>query len=497
MRTLFLLASTLLFFTVEAQRPNIVVFIVDDMGWEDTSLPFWSERVPNNDIYHTPNMERLALRGVQLTQGYATSICSPSRVSLLTGSNASRHRVTNWTLHYNTLTDVEDTVLTPPDWNVNGISPIPNVPHAYYAKTLPQLLKEAGYYTICIGKAHFGATQTLGANPLNLGFEKNIAGHAGGGPASYSGLTNFGNRTDGQPSSAFAIPDLEKYWGKDISVTEALTLEALETLDNRPKDRPFFLYLSHYAVHIPIEEDKRFSAKYQHLNPIEARYASMIEAMDKSLGDVLDYLKAHQLENDTFILFLSDNGGLSAVGRGGKPNTHNYPLQAGKGSAYEGGVRIPMIASWQGQLPTNKRTEQPVIIEDVFPTLLEVAKIRDYKVPQKVDGKSFLATLKGKRVEEEHRCFYWHCPNNWYTVEGYGYGASSAIRQGDWKLVYMHKTGEKQLFNIKEDISEAHNLIKQYPRKTKQLTKKLRHYLKEVKAQMPMNKETGKIVPLP
>ena len=156
-----------------------------------------------------------------------------------------------------------------------------------------------------------------------------------------------------------------------------------------------------------------------------------------------------------------------------------------------------MIASWQGQLPTNKRTEQPVIIEDVFPTLLEVAKIRDYKVPQKVDGKSFLATLKGKRVGEEHRYFYWHCPNNWYTVEGYGYGASSAIRQGDWKLVYMHKTGEKQLFNIKEDISEAHNLIKQYPHKAKQLTKKLRHYLKEVKAQMPMNKETGKIVPLP
>ena len=154
MRTLFLLASTLLFLTVEAQRPNIVVFIVDDMGWEDTSLPFWSERVPNNDIYHTPNMELLASRGVQLTQGYAASICSPSRVSLLTGSNAARHRVTNWTLHYNTPTDVEDTVLTPPDWNVNGISPIPNVPHAYYAKTLPQLLKEAGYHTICIGKAH-------------------------------------------------------------------------------------------------------------------------------------------------------------------------------------------------------------------------------------------------------------------------------------------------------------------------------------------------------
>ena len=478
------------------QGPNIVVFLVDDMGWQDTSLPFWKERVPNNDTFHTPNMERLASRGIQLTQGYASSICSPSRISLLSGSNAARHRVTNWTLHYNTPTDVQDSLLSPPDWNVNGLSPEPNIPHTYYAKPLPQLLKEAGYYTICIGKAHFGATQTLGADPLNLGFEKNIGGHAGGGPASYSGLTNFGNRTDGQPSSPFAIPDLQKYWGKDISVTEALTQEALSTLDHRPTDRPFFLYLSHYAVHIPIEEDKRFSARYQHLDPIEARYASMVEAMDKSLGDVLDYLSAHHLIDNTFILFLSDNGGLSAVGRGGVPNTHNFPLQSGKGSAYEGGVRIPMIAAWKGHIAPHQRTHHPVIIEDVFPTLLEIAQVKWRRLPQVVDGKSFLPALMGKN-SSTHRPFYWHCPNNWYTVQGYGYGASSAIRQGDWKLVYSHRTREAELFNLREDIGEKHNLLTQYPRKAQQLKKKLRHYLRKVKAQMPTDKRDGKPIPLP
>ena len=478
------------------QGPNIVVFLVDDMGWQDTSLPFWKERVPNNDTFHTPNMERLASRGIQLTQGYASSICSPSRISLLSGSNAARHRVTNWTLHYNTPTDVQDSLLSPPDWNVNGLSPEPNIPHSYYAKPLPQLLKEAGYYTICIGKAHFGATQTPGADPLNLGFEKNIGGHAGGGPASYSGLTNFGNRTDGQPSSPFAIPDLQKYWGKDISVTEALTQEALSILDHRPTDRPFFLYLSHYAVHIPIEEDKRFSARYQHLAPIEARYASMVEAMDKSLGDVLDYLSAHNLIDNTFILFLSDNGGLSAVGRGGVPNTHNFPLQSGKGSAYEGGVRIPMIAAWEGHIAPHQRTHHPVIIEDVFPTLLEIAQVKWRRLPQVVDGKSFLPALMGKN-SSTHRPFYWHCPNNWYTVQGYGYGASSAIRQGDWKLVYSHRTREAELFNLREDIGEKHNLLTQYPRKAQQLKKKLRHYLRKVKAQMPTNKRDGKPIPLP
>ena len=264
---IFIFVSFLFIFSVNAQKieqkPNIIIFLVDDMGWQDTSVPFWDKQTPNNQLYYTPNMQRLANSGVKFTQGYAAAICSPSRVSLITGTNAARHRVTNWTLHYNTPTDVEDAILSPPQWNVNGVSPVPDIPHTYYATPLPQLLKESGYYTICIGKAHFGATKTLAANPLHLGFQVNIAGHSAGAPASYSGLTNFGNQKDSLQSSPFAVPDLQKYWGKDISVTEALTQEAILVLNDRPKEKPFFLYLSHYAVHIPIEEDKRFIDKYK------------------------------------------------------------------------------------------------------------------------------------------------------------------------------------------------------------------------------------------
>lgn len=358
----------------DRKQPNIIIFLVDDMGWQDTSVAFDKKISENNKKYHTPNMERLSEQGMKFTQGYAASVCSPSRVSLLTGSNVARHRVTNWTFLGDTPTDVEDSKLIPPKWNVNGISPEPNISLTYYAKSLPELLKKAGYYTVLIGKAHFGAKGTLGENPITLGFEKNIAGHAGGGLASYSGLQNFGNLPNGK-SSPFAIPDMEIYWGKDISITEALTLEAITTLTNRPKEKPFFLYLSHYAVHTPIEADNRFIQKYldKGLDPIEARYASLIEAMDKSLGDILLYLKENNLEEDTFILFLSDNGGLSALERAGELHRHNAPLNSGKGSAYEGGVCIPIIAQWKTFIKANTQTDIPIIIEDVFPTLLEIA----------------------------------------------------------------------------------------------------------------------------
>lgn len=479
-------------------QPNILIFLVDDMGWQDTSVAMWNKPVPNNTKYHTPSMERLASQGVTFTQGYAASVCSPSRVSLITGANPARHRVTNWTLNRNTATDVEDSVLAPPAWNVNGVSTTPDLPNAFHAKPLPQLLKEAGYYTICIGKAHFGAKDTPAENPLNLGFEINIGGHAGGGLASYSGLTNFGNRTDGQLQSQFAIPDLETYWGRDISVTEALTQETIKVLENRPKEKPFFLYLSHYAVHTPIEADPRFIQKYldRGLDPIEARYASMVEAMDKSLGDVLDYLKDRNLLENTFILFLSDNGGLSALARGGQLHQHNFPLNSGKGSAYEGGVRVPFIASWKGNANENTRNESPVIIEDVFPTLLEIANATPKNIPQVIDGQSFTKAIYGKKINK-NRPLFWHFPNNWYTVEGHGLGASSSVRLGDWKLIYMHKTAQIELFNLRKDIGETSNLAQKYPKKVRKLARLLTEYLQKVQAQMPTNKHNGKPIPYP
>lgn len=230
-------------------RPNIILFMVDDMGWQDTSLPFWKEKTPLNERYHTPNMERLASQGMMFTQAYACSVSSPTRVSLMTGMNAARHRVTNWTLEKNTSTDNQSNMLQFPEWNVNGICQAPDVPYTYEVTSLPQLLKNNGYHTIHCGKAHWGAIDTPGENPHHFGFEVNIAGHAGGGIASYLGEENYGNRTDGKPSSRQAVPDLDKYWGTETFATEALTLEALKALDKAKNlGQPFFLYMSHYAI---------------------------------------------------------------------------------------------------------------------------------------------------------------------------------------------------------------------------------------------------------
>lgn len=227
----------------EKQRPNIVLFLVDDMGWQDTSLPFWTQRTHYNDTYHTPNMERLAAQGKMFTQAYACSISSPTRVSLFTGMNAARHRVTSWTLRKNTTHEQPDSVMIYPEWNVNGICQEPGIERTTQVTTLAQVLKENGYQTIHCGKAHFGANDTPGADPLTMGFEVNIAGHAAGSPASYYGKNNFGNKPDGKSPLA-AVPGLEKYHGTDTFLSEALTLEAMKALDSaQQKDEPFFLYM--------------------------------------------------------------------------------------------------------------------------------------------------------------------------------------------------------------------------------------------------------------
>ena len=184
----------------DSQPPNIVLFFVDDMGWQDTSVPFWDELTDFNKIYKTPHMERLAKKGVKFTNAYATPVCSPTRVSLMTGMNAARHRVTNWTLKPDQKQPMElnHPSLEFPDWNYNGIGLDPFTPNTAFAKPLPQLLSDNGYYTIHAGKAHFGAIGYPSSNPLNLGFKVNIAGHAAGAPESYLGRENFGNGKEGK-----------------------------------------------------------------------------------------------------------------------------------------------------------------------------------------------------------------------------------------------------------------------------------------------------------
>jgi arylsulfatase A-like enzyme len=491
------------------KQPNIIFFLVDDMGWQDTSVPFYQDTTPLNKKYHTPNMERLARMGVKFTQAYATCVCTPSRVSLQTGMNAARHHVTNWTsFNANQSSDIKYPGIKLPDWNYNGLSPQAGINNTVYATTLAGLLKKNGYYTIHTGKAHFASYPTPGSDPKNLGFDVNIAGSAIGSPKSYLGTENFGNSVKGTYTPG-AVSGLEQYHGENIFLSEALTLEAKKSLDTaRLLKKPFFLYMAHYAVHAPYKSDERFFPQYikEGLSHEEAQYAGLLQGMDKSLGDLLDYLDKYHLTENTIVVFMSDNGGLSLVPpRGGEPFTHNLPLKAGKGSGYEGGVREPMMIYWPGVTKPNATNNQYTIIEDFFPTILEMAGIEHYETVQKIDGKSLVPFLKNPALTDTQRILLWHYPNNWeegyqkakkygIRAESQGMGPYSAIRKGDWKLIYFYGTNNTELYNLKKDIGESTNLAKQYPNKTQELITLLTQQLKAESAQFPTNEISGELM---
>lgn len=480
-------------------KPNIILFFVDDLGWNDTSVPFWKEKTPSNKLYRTPNLEKMAAEGMKFTQAYACPVSTPSRVSLLTGMNAATHRVTNWTRTKDEKTDGADKVVAVPDWNVNGITPNNSVDKAVYATTLPMVLKKAGYTTVHVGKAHLGADGTSGANPLNLGYDVNVSGSAIGHPASYQGLQNFGNDDNGNPKSYNAVPGLNRYFGKDLNLTDVLTLEAIHVMDSISKwKQPFFLNLGHYTVHVPIQYDNRFMKNYDSLPipKIEARYASMIEGMDRSMGDIRAFLKDRKLDHNTVIIFMSDNGGLSATGRAGVAHSHNFPLSSGKGSILEGGIREPMIVYWPGVTKPNTVCDNYLMIEDFFPTIAEIAGVKSLKTVQKVEGKSFVPFLKNKFLNKQTRSLFWHYPNIW-GPKGPGIGQFSAIRKGDWKLIYYHIDMHYELYNILEDIGEKYNRFNDQPKLAKKLANDLGKHLKKVNAQMPTIRSIGKIVPYP
>ncbi|WP_338875306.1 sulfatase [Spirosoma sp. SC4-14] len=481
--------------------PNIIVFLVDDMGWQDTSVPFWTQPTPFNTRYRTPNMERLAREGMKFTNAYATPVCTPTRVSLLTGMNATRHRVTNWTSpNRNTNTDYPDSSPNPVNWNINGFSPVAGVDRTVYATPLPAILNANGYYTIHCGKAHFGSAGTPGSNPINMGFRVNIAGSEIGHPASYLGTDNYDRPINGKPNRN-AVPGLDAYHGTNTFLTDALTREALKALEPPLKqEQPFFLYMAHYAVHTPIMADQRFVDKYRQmgLGNTEANYASLVEGMDKSLGDILQFLDDHKLADNTIILFMSDNGGLSTSPlRGGQAHTQNLPLRAGKGSVYEGGIREPMLVRWPGVVKPGSIANQYLLIDDFFPTILQMAAVQSPKLIQPVDGKSFMPLLKNPNWSDPSRLLIWHHPNRWIAEEGPALAWASACRQGDWKLVYHHKTGKLELYNLKNDIGEQHDLSARKPHQLARLAMLFTEQLQKLGAQMPTCKPNGQPVRWP
>lgn len=471
----------------QIEKPNIIFFLVDDMGWQETSVPFYKNRTELNNIYHTPNMERLAERGMKFTQAYACPLSSPTRISIMTGQNAMRHRVTNWTLFKNTSPDryYKSDVVEVPNWNVNGMACEEGVERTVYVKeTLPSILREAGYRTIHVGKAHWGARETPGADPKTLGFDVNIAGHAAGGPGSYYGKNNF-SAAFRNGGAEWDIPGLEKYHGKDINLTEVLTIEASKEVEKAVTDKqPFYLYMSHYAIHAPWEPDLRFLDKYKNmgLTEFQANYASMLESMDKSLGDLMALVRRLGIEDNTIIIFMSDNGQPSQ-------SVRNRPLRGHKISPYEGGIRVPMIVDIPGITKAGSECNQPVIIEDVFPTILSLAHASSYKNEDtQLDGIDITPFFQGKKIKGyKERVFYWHFPHI------YGWSPYSVVRKGNYKLIYTYDTNKIELYNVKDDISEKHNLATKESKVRKELLNLLKQQLKLTNADIPISKRTGKV----
>lgn len=482
----------------QPDQPNVILFLVDDMGWQDTSVPFWKEKTKWNRRYNTPHMEKLASDGVKFTDAYACSVCTPTRVSLMTGMNSARHRVTDWTSNplmkgAKPRCRNKGYPLDVPVWNANGIAVDPDQPHSIYAKCLPSFLQEAGYRTIHVGKAHFAAKTTPAADPTKIGFDINIAGHAGGGPGSYLGTDDYAKK-----------PGLEKYIGTGTFLTEALTLEANQAMHDAVSDqKPFFLYMAHYAIHVRFLPDDRFIEKYRKrgLPEKEAMYAALIEGMDKSLGDIVAKVEELGQTDNTVIIFMSDNGGLSAIGRIGKSHSHNSPLSSGKGSLHEGGIRVPMLVKWPGVTKANTICADPVMIEDFFTTILEIAGVKEpQQIGGVIDGKSFVPLLKGETELNKNRAFISHYPNHW-GPRGPGINFCTSMRLGDWKLVYYHTPGRKggqfELFNLSSDIGEQTNLANKNPERLKAMAKQMTEKLNSYNAQMPIVRKTGQVVDLP
>ena len=473
-------------------RPNIVMFLVDDLGWQDVSLPLADVPTEFNRRYRTPNVERLASGGVAFTDAYASApVCTPTRTSLLTGQDPGRTHISYWTLHKDRDTSKQREDLAAPAWRMNGLSA--------EDVTLPKLLRAAGYRTIHAGKAHFGAHDTSGADPENLGFDVNIAGHASGGPASYYGTHDFsvaGRQGDlgGEPT-VWDVPGLEAYHGEDVFLTEALTSEVLPALREAHRSgQPFYLNFCPYAVHAPIMANEKLLGPYSDLDPREAAYATMIESCDDALGTVLDELERLGIADETLVVFASDNGGLSAHARGGEKHTHNAPLRSGKGSAYEGGTRVPTVIRWPGVAPEGARESAPIVTQDLFTTFVRAAGAQlPAGYEQELDGRDLSPLLRGRSTLFPARVLGWNQPHQWGAA-GPGIEPFTSIRAGNWKLIYFHAGQRFELYDLERDIGETTDLAAKRGMLVRELAGAMQAWIEQTGAQLSIERATGREV---
>ncbi|SDL50037.1 Arylsulfatase A [Kriegella aquimaris] len=446
------------------KKPNIVFILVDDLGWMDIS-------VNGSTFYETPNIDQLAEEGIRFTQAYAASpICSPTRASILTGKNPARINLTQW-------------IGGPgnPDYLRN--LPLEEV-------LFPELLQDAGYKTAFMGKWHLNnvaGEETFW--PDKQGFDVNVAGHFRGGL--YIKNKYF---------SPWNIPNLEN-GPEGEYMTDRLANEAVKFIDKNAS-APFLLYFSLYSVHAPFDAPTNRIAKYEKKKEVLAltdedrfaeetnaekpftyrkkqdhpTYAAMVESMDMAVGKILGELNDKGIADNTVVIFFSDNGGLSTSE--GIP-TANSPLRAGKGWLYEGGIREPAIIKWPGTIKPGMVSDATITSMDFYPTILEMTG-QPLRPDLHIDGRSLVPLLKGE-TNKLHEVTYYHYPHH-SNQKG---SPSSAIRDGDYKLIVFLNENRFELYNLKNDIGERHNLAPKLPELTNHLYKKLYEWWEEVDAKFP------------
>jgi arylsulfatase A len=426
----------------EIPKLNVILILADDFGWKDLGCY-------GSDLYQSPNIDKLARDGMRFTQAYsACTVCSPTRAAIMTGKYPARLHITDWIPGQMP----QNSKLLVPDWT--KYLPLEE-------KTIADAFHNGGYSTVSIGKWHLGGEPYF---PDKHGFDFNIAGTAASQPTTYFAPYNIATLPDGP---------------KGEYLTDRLGEEVVKFIEQR-KDRPFFVYFPEFAVHLPFQAKQELVEKYRaqkhpgqmHTNEV---YAAMIESMDDTVGRIRNKLDELKLADHTLIIFASDNGGRV-------PSTSNLPLRVGKGSCYEGGTRVPLIVYWPGVTKPGSVSDAPVISMDLYPTLLEIADVKD--VPNKsVDGLSLVPLLR-QTGKLQRDALFWHYPHYQHYQLG-GTTPYSAIHAGDFKLIEFHNDMRIELYNLREDIGEKHDLAKEMPTKVEELRNRLHSWRKDVGAQMP------------
>ena len=444
----------------DERPPNVVLVLVDDLGWMDLAC-FGSK------YYETPHLDRLAAEGMKFEDGYAAcAVCSPTRAAVMTGRYPARTGVTDWIRARFQGGKIPEDKKPPSGYVGNGEVKCPK--NALWLNseeiTLAEQLKKAGYVSCHIGKWHLGADDWY---PEKQGFDFNHGGCDYGQPPSFFDPYTNARLKQGIPNLK---PRKEGEYLSDREGDEAVGFIKAH------KDKPFFLFLANYAVHTPIQAKVDVTAKYEAKdkgNQKSAKYAAMVESVDDAVGKVLTTLKSEGIEDNTIVIFTSDNGGLSSF-------TNNAPLRSGKGNPYEGGIRVPVIIKWPGVTKPGSVSNVPITSVDYFPTVSAAAGLK-IDADLAIDGLDLRPLLSGEG-ELDDRSLFWHFPHYRGRIVPY-----SIVRKGDFKLLKRYAGDKKfELYNLADDISETKDLADSMPEKVEELNKLIEEWCERTSAKMPI-----------